>query len=174
MTWIVSKQSSQEELAERFRTLMAAPDLLQIPGAHDAMAALIAKKTGFSALYLSGAAYTASRGLPDLGIITSAEMAERVKDLVRSSDLPVLVDIDTGFGGVLNAARTAKEMYEARAAAVQMEDQRLPKKCGHLNGKQLVPIEEMAQKSKRSSGPRRLFLLLREQTPDSRKGWREH
>ncbi|AHC42828.1 MULTISPECIES: methylisocitrate lyase [Bacillus] len=146
MTWIVSKQSSQEELAERFRALMAAPDLLQIPGAHDAMAALIAKKTGFSALYLSGAAYTASRGLPDLGIITSAEMAERVKDLVRSSDLPVLVDIDTGFGGVLNAARTAKEMYEARAAAVQMEDQRLPKKCGHLNGKQLVPIEEMAQK----------------------------
>lgn len=105
MTWIVSRQSSQEELAERFRTQMTAPELLQIPGAHDAMAALIAKKTGFSALYLSGAAYTASRGLPDLGIITSAEMAERVKDLVRASDLPVLVDIDTGFGGVLNECR---------------------------------------------------------------------
>ncbi|MFH0347317.1 methylisocitrate lyase [Bacillus vallismortis] len=148
MSWIVNKQSSQEELAVRFRKLMSAPDILQIPGAHDGMAALLAKEAGFSAVYLSGAAYTASRGLPDLGIITSTEMAERAKDLVRAADLPLLVDIDTGFGGVLNAARTAREMLEARVAAVQIEDQQLPKKCGHLNGKQLVPIKEMAQKIK--------------------------
>lgn len=148
MSWIVNKQSSQEELAGRFRKLMSAPDILQIPGAHDGMAALLAKEAGFSAIYLSGAAYTASRGLPDLGIITSAEIAERAKDLVRAADLPLLVDIDTGFGGVLNVARTAREMLEARVAAVQIEDQQLPKKCGHLNGKQLVPIKEMAQKIK--------------------------
>ncbi|AKL85095.1 methylisocitrate lyase [Bacillus atrophaeus] len=148
MSWIVNQQSTQEELAQRFRSLMSAPGILQIPGAHDAMAALIAKQTGFSAIYLSGAAYTASRGLPDLGIVTSSEMAERAKDLVRAADLPLLVDIDTGFGGVLNAARTAREMLEARVAAVQIEDQQLPKKCGHLNGKQLVSAEEMAQKIK--------------------------
>ncbi|GEB34452.1 methylisocitrate lyase [Brevibacillus parabrevis] len=146
MAWIVDQPMTQKELAERLRSLMSAPDILQIPGAHDAMAAIVAKQAGFSALYLSGAAYTASRGLPDLGIVTSSETAERAKDLVRATNLPVLVDIDTGFGGVLNAARTAREMVEAHVAAVQIEDQQLPKKCGHLNGKQLVTTEEMAQK----------------------------
>ncbi|MFS8651781.1 MAG: methylisocitrate lyase [Caldibacillus sp.] len=146
MPWIVDHPRSQEELAQTFRQLMHDQAILQIPGAHDGMAALIAKNVGFKALYLSGGAYTASRGLPDLGIVTSNEMAERAKDLIRASNLPVLVDIDTGFGGVLNAARTAREMVEAGVAAVQIEDQQLPKKCGHLNGKQLVSAEEMAQK----------------------------
>ncbi|XCS09743.1 methylisocitrate lyase [Aeribacillus pallidus] len=148
MVWIVEKESIQEELADRFRTLMNAPEILQIPGAHDGMAALIARKAGFQALYLSGAAYTASQGLPDLGIVSSEEVARRAREIVRAADLPLLVDIDTGFGGVLNAARTAKEMAEARVAAVQIEDQDLPKKCGHLNGKKLVSVEEMMQKIK--------------------------
>ncbi|NRG44546.1 methylisocitrate lyase [Bacillus sp. CRN 9] len=148
MAWIVDKPKTQLELAQRFSELVSSPPILQIPGAHDAMAALVAKKAGFLALYLSGAAYTASRGLPDLGIVTSGELAERAKDIVRATNLPLLVDIDTGFGGVLNAARTAVEMEEAKVAAVQVEDQQLPKKCGHLNGKQLVTIEEMVQKIK--------------------------
>ncbi|TVZ75832.1 methylisocitrate lyase [Aeribacillus composti] len=148
MVWIVEKESTQEELADRFRTLMNAPEILQIPGAHDGMAALIARKAGFQALYLSGAAYTASQGLPDLGIVSSEEVARRAREIVRAADLPLLVDIDTGFGGVLNAARTAKEMAEARVAAVQIEDQDLPKKCGHLNGKKLVSVEEMMLKIK--------------------------
>ncbi|WP_312108089.1 methylisocitrate lyase [Brevibacillus reuszeri] len=146
MAWIVDQPCPQEELASKFRELVAAPEILRIPGAHDAMAALAAKQAGFSALYLSGAAYTASRGLPDLGIVTSAETAERARDLIRATNLPVLVDIDTGFGGVLQAARAAREMVEAGVAAVQIEDQLLPKKCGHLNGKQLVAPEEMVQK----------------------------
>ncbi len=146
MAWIVDQPSTQAELANRFKELMTAPDMMQIPGAHDAMAALVAKQAGFSALYLSGAAYTASLGLPDLGVITSAEVAQRARELVRATDLPVLVDIDTGFGGVLNVARTAREMWEANVAAVQLEDQQLPKKCGHLNGKKLVTTEEMVQK----------------------------
>lgn len=146
MAWIVDQPSSQETLAKKFRSLMQASGIVQIPGAHDAMAALIAKRAGFSALYLSGAAYTASRGLPDLGIVTSAEVADRARDLIRATDLPALVDTDTGFGGVLNVARTAREMVEAKVAAVQLEDQQLPKKCGHLNGKNLVTIEEMVQK----------------------------
>lgn len=146
MAWIVHQPSTQGELADRFRQLIKATSILQIPGAHDAMAGLIAKRTGFEALYLSGAAYTASRGLPDLGIVTSDEVAERARDIIRATDLPILVDIDTGFGGVLNVARTAREMQEAGVAAVQIEDQDLPKKCGHLNGKKLVTTEEMVQK----------------------------
>ncbi|WP_110926735.1 methylisocitrate lyase [Bacillus massiliglaciei] len=148
MVWIVDQPSTQEELAARFRKLMTGEEILQMPGAHDAMAALVAKQAGFSALYLSGAAYTASRGLPDLGLIHSTEVAERARDLVRAADLPVLADIDTGYGGYLNAARTAREMVEAHVAAVQLEDQQLPKKCGHLNGKQVIPADEMVQKIK--------------------------
>ncbi|HLR61991.1 MAG TPA: methylisocitrate lyase [Lentibacillus sp.] len=148
MAWIVDPSSTQEELAAQFKELIVGEDILQIPGSHDSMAALMAKKAGFQALYLSGGAYTASLGIPDLGMITSTEVAERAKELVRAANLPALVDIDTGFGGVLNVARTAAEMYEAKVAAVQIEDQQLPKKCGHLNGKRLVTKEEMAQKIK--------------------------
>ncbi|MEQ6378203.1 methylisocitrate lyase [Bacillaceae bacterium S4-13-56] len=146
MTWFIEKSSSQKELADTFLEMVMDPTILKIPGTHDGMAALIAKNVGFNALYLSGAAYTASKGLPDLGIIHSEEVAERARELIRATNLPVLVDIDTGFGGVLNVIKTAKEMVEARVAAVQIEDQDLPKKCGHLNGKKLIPTDEMVQK----------------------------
>ena len=146
MSWLIENPISQSQLSERFHQLMQAPEILQMPGAHDGLTAQIARNVGFGALYLSGAAYTASRGLPDLGIIYSDEVAQRARDLIRAANLPLLVDIDTGFGGVLNATRTAREMVEAGVAAVQIEDQELPKKCGHLNGKKLVSAEEMAQK----------------------------
>ncbi len=146
MSWLIEKPAPQFELSAQFYQLMTAPQILKMPGAHDGLAAQIARNVGFDALYLSGAAYTASRGLPDLGIIYSNEVADRARDLIRATNLPVFVDIDTGFGGVLNAARTAREMVEANVAAVQIEDQELPKKCGHLNGKKLVTAEEMAQK----------------------------
>jgi len=146
LAWLVEEQPSQEQLAKRFLERIQEPRILKIPGAHDGLTARIAKQAGFEAIYLSGAAYTASRGLPDLGIVYSNEVAERASDLVRASGLPVLVDIDTGYGGVLNVARTAKEMVEARVAAVQIEDQVMPKKCGHLNGKKLVEPSEMVEK----------------------------
>ncbi|MBM7632468.1 methylisocitrate lyase [Geomicrobium sediminis] len=148
MSWVVNEQSSQQQLAERFLKLVKEDSILQIPGAHDGMSALMAKKSGFEALYLSGAAYTASQGLPDVGFIYSNEIADRARELIRATDLPVLVDIDTGYGGVINVARAAKEMLEAGVAAVQIEDQALPKKCGHLNGKQLVSTEDMIAKIK--------------------------
>ncbi|MCF8566848.1 methylisocitrate lyase [Alicyclobacillus tolerans] len=146
MTWIVQPEVSQQGLAEAFRKHMTEEAIFQIPGAHDGLSAIIAKEVGFHGLYLSGAAYTASRGLPDLGMIYSNEVAAHARDLIRASALPLLVDIDTGYGGVLNVARTAREMVEAGVAAVQIEDQVLPKKCGHLNGKALVSTEEMMQK----------------------------
>lgn len=146
MSWLIEQERSQKELATKFRRLMSGEEVLKLPGTHDGMAARLAKQVGFKALYLSGAAYTASRGLPDLGIVSAEEVAERARDLIRATNLPLLVDVDTGFGGVLNVARTAKEMVEAKVAAIQMEDQDLPKKCGHLNGKNLVTTEEMVQK----------------------------
>lgn len=146
MTWIINEQSTQKELANEFLSLLSDKGIAKLPGAHDAMAGLVAKQTGFNALYLSGAAYTASKGLPDLGMIHSTEVAERAREIIRATNLPILVDIDTGFGGVLNVARTVREMVEAGVAAVQIEDQELPKKCGHLNGKKLVTKEEMVQK----------------------------
>ncbi|MEX2416422.1 MAG: methylisocitrate lyase [Paenibacillaceae bacterium] len=146
MSWLVNDEFSQQELADQFKARMQTGEILRMPGTHDAMSALIAKRTGFEALYLSGAAYTASRGLPDLGIISSEEVARHARDLIRAAQIPFLVDIDTGFGGVLNVARTAREMVEAKVAAVQLEDQQLPKKCGHLNGKSLISPEEMVQK----------------------------
>ncbi|HET7627930.1 MAG TPA: isocitrate lyase/phosphoenolpyruvate mutase family protein, partial [Bacillales bacterium] len=109
MSWLINQPKSQMELAGTFRKLMNHNDILKIPGAHDGMSALVAKQAGFEALYLSGAAYTASRGLPDLGVISSTEMAERAREIVRAAGLPLLVDIDTGYGGVLNVARTARE-----------------------------------------------------------------
>lgn len=145
MAWLLQKESPQRELAERFRQLVKRGPVV-LPGAHDALSALIAQRVGFEALYLSGAAYTASRGLPDLGLVTSQELAERARDIVRATDLPLIVDIDTGFGGVLNVARTGREMVEARVAGVQIEDQEMPKKCGHLSGKSLVTADEMVQK----------------------------
>lgn len=148
MTWLVEKQYSQEQLAETFINLAKSQSITKIAGAHDGMAGLIARNTGFEALYLSGAALTASKGLPDLGIITLDEVANRAQEIIRATNLPLLVDIDTGFGGILNVARTARELYERRVAAVQIEDQDLPKKCGHLNGKSLISTEEMVQKIK--------------------------
>lgn len=146
MSWLLEQAPDQKQLADQFKQLITSGNIVKMPGAHDGLAARIAKQFQFEALYLSGAAYTASRGLPDLGLIYSNEVAERAREIIRASGLPLLVDIDTGFGGVLNVIRTAKEMVEAGVAAVQIEDQDLPKKCGHLNGKKLIPAEEMMQK----------------------------
>lgn len=147
MAWLNEPEVVQSELAAQFLSAIPSREgLLPVPGAYDALTGLLAREAGFSVLYLSGAAYTASRGLPDLGMITVTEMAERARDIVRATRLPLIVDIDTGYGGVLDVARTAREMTEAKVAAVQMEDQELPKKCGHLNGKRIIPTEEMVQK----------------------------
>lgn len=162
MSWLIEEEPSQVELASEWRRLVETGPILQIPGTHDGMAARMAKQAKFQAIYLSGAAYTASRGLPDLGLIYSNEVAERARELVRASGLPLLVDIDTGYGGVLNVARTAKEMVEAKVAAVQIEDQEMPKKCGHLSGKKLISTEDMCQKIRmlKSVSPT-LYVLAR-------------
>ncbi len=146
MTWLVERDRDPRPAGARLAELIGRPRILRIPGAHNPLAAVLARKAGFEALYLSGAALTASLALPDLGVVTLSELVFFTRAIVRASGLPLVVDGDTGFGEALNVARTVAELEEAGAAAVQLEDQILPKKCGHLSDKRLAPAGEMARK----------------------------
>lgn len=162
MTYLVAADLPSGPAGERFRSLLGRPGILQIPGAHNGMAALQAKATGFEALYLSGAAMTAQMGLPDLGIITIDEVCFFIRQVVRAAGLPVLVDGDTGYGEVLNVMHMVRSFEDAGAAAVHIEDQLLPKKCGHLNDKKLADPHEMAAKVAAAAKARRhLFVIAR-------------
>ncbi|MBB6191236.1 methylisocitrate lyase [Sphingobium wenxiniae] len=146
MPYLIADDRPDESAGRRFRALLDRPQILQLPGAHNGQAALQAKAAGFEGLYLSGAAMTASMGLPDLGIITVDEVAFFIRQIVRSSGLPLLVDGDTGYGEALNVMHMIRAFEEAGAGAVHLEDQILPKKCGHLNGKKLADAHDMAAK----------------------------
>lgn len=147
---------------QRFRALVQDGGILQLPGTHNGMAALQAKAAGFEALYLSGAAMTASMGLPDLGIITVDEVAFFIRQIARASGLPILVDGDTGYGEALNVMHMVRCFEDAGAGAVHIEDQLLPKKCGHLNDKKLADARDMAAKVAAAARARRhLYLIAR-------------
>jgi methylisocitrate lyase len=162
MPYLIGTESQASPAGERFRALVEAGGILRMPGAHNGMAALQAKAAGFKALYLSGAAMTASMGLPDLGIITVDEVAFFIRQIVRASGLPVLVDGDTGYGEALNVMHMVRVFEEAGAAAVQIEDQLLPKKCGHLNDKKLADAQDMAAKVAAARRARRhLYIIAR-------------
>jgi len=120
---------------------------VQIPGAFNALAARAIEKAGFDVIYVSGAGMSnAEFGLPDVGLTTMTEAVEHARRIVNATTVPVVVDADTGFGDAINAARTVAEMERAGVSAVHLEDQVLPKKCGHLDGKSLVSADEMVQK----------------------------
>ena len=162
MPYLVAADLPTEPAGARFRALLERPGILQLPGAHNGMAALQAKAAGFDGLYLSGAAMTASMGLPDLGIITVEEACFFIRQLARSSGLPVLADGDTGYGEALNVMHMVRSFEDAGAAAVHIEDQILPKKCGHLNNKKLADAHDMAAKVAAAAKARRhLFIVAR-------------
>ncbi len=144
--WIAPTTPRPDAPGERFARLLEQPGIVAAPGAHDALSALLAKRAGFKCLYISGAALTASMGLPDLGVISLDELVSSTRRIARATGLPLIVDGDTGYGETLNVMRLVRELEDAGAAAVQIEDQVMPKKCGHLNDKQLVPADEMARK----------------------------
>jgi methylisocitrate lyase len=146
MTWLTKNDRDPRPAGDRLAELWARPGIVRLPGAHDPLAALLAQRAGFEALYLSGAAVTASLALPDLGILTLDELTFFTRSICRAVDLPLLVDGDTGYGEALNVMRLVRELEDAGAAAVQLEDQELPKKCGHLSDKRLVGAEDMARK----------------------------
>ena len=162
MPYLVAADLPDAPAGQRFRALIDRGGILKLPGAHNGMAAIQARKAGFQGLYLSGAAMTASMGLPDLGIITVDEVAFFIRQVARSSGLPVLVDGDTGYGEALNVMHMVRTFEEAGAGAVHIEDQLLPKKCGHLNDKKLADAHDMAAKVAAAARARRhLYLIAR-------------
>jgi methylisocitrate lyase len=133
----------------RFRAALSAEKPLQIVGVINAYAALLAERAGFRAIYLSGGGVSAaSLGVPDLGIITLEDVLVDVRRITDASTLPLLVDVDTGFGSAFNIARTVHSLIKAGAAAMHIEDQVQAKRCGHRPGKELVPVEEMLDRLK--------------------------
>lgn len=141
--------STNESAGARFRAALAAEKPLQIAGTINAYTALLARRAGFKAIYLSGAGVAnASFGLPDLGITMLNDVVEDARRITGAVDLPLLVDIDTGWGSAFNIARTIKEMIRAGVACVHLEDQVQAKRCGHRPGKALVSTEEMVDRIK--------------------------
>lgn len=138
---------------------------IPVPGAFNALVARMIEDMGFEAAYLSGGAFSAGElALPDIGLFTLSELAEQTARLTRSAAIPIIVDADTGFGEAVNVERTVVELEAAGAAAIQLEDQRLPKRCGHLSGKTLVPADEMCAKLRAAASARRdpdLVLVAR-------------
>jgi 2-methylisocitrate lyase-like PEP mutase family enzyme len=131
----------------QLRKLIARPGALMAPGVADALNARLVRRHGFEAVYMTGAGTTAVRlGMPDVGLLTMTEMVDNAARIAEASGLPVIADADTGYGGVLNVRRTVRAYERAGVAAIHIEDQEMPKRCGHLMGKQLVPVEEMQAK----------------------------
>ncbi len=154
------RQRSGAHPSTRLRELLAKRDVVVAPGVFDPISALLAESVGFEAIYLSGAALTGSLAMPDLGIITFSEVLEAVRRIYEVTELPLIVDTDTGFGEPLNVYRTVKELEEAGAAAVQIEDQVMPKKCGHLSGKSVVQPDDMVKKVMAAVEARRKDMVI--------------
>jgi methylisocitrate lyase len=157
--------TSASSPGKRFRDALAANKPLQIVGAINAYSALMADKTGHQALYLSGAGVAnASFGLPDLGMTTMNDVAEDARRITSATDLPLLVDIDTGWGGAFNIARTIRDMERAGVAAIHIEDQVAQKRCGHRPNKEIVSEQEMVDRIKAATDARlddQFFIMAR-------------
>jgi methylisocitrate lyase len=160
MPYLIADDLPPLPAGERFAQLLRAGSILQMPGAYNGLAARQAADQGFKALYLSGAAMSASMGLPDLGILTVDDVSFFIRQIVRSSGLPLLVDGDTGYGEALNVMHMVRAFEDAGAAAVHIEDQQLPKKCGHLNDKQLIAPQDMAAKISAARKARRHLRII--------------
>ena len=132
---------SQVTAAEKrrlFRERLNTGELLRFPGAFNPLSARLIEQKGFEGVYISGAVLSADLGLPDIGLTTLTEVAGRGKQIARMTDLPTLIDADTGFGEPMNVARTVQEMEDAGLSGMHIEDQINPKRCGHLDGKSVV------------------------------------
>jgi 2,3-dimethylmalate lyase len=139
----------------RLRRLLADPKILIAPGAYDGTGARLISALGFQALYMSGFETSASMlGQPDVGYLTATQMADRVAALTDIVDLPLIADGDTGYGNPLNVRRMVREYERASAAALHIEDQTFPKRCGHLPGRDVIPVNDMVQKIKAAVGAR--------------------
>ena len=150
--------------SKKMRELLAGEEIVVIPGAHDALTAKIIANAGFSAVYMTGYGQAASHlGVPDVGLITQTEMFARASNIVEAVydfGIPVFADADTGFGNAINTMRTIRLYENAGVAAIQLEDQVAPKKCGHMTGRQVIPAEEMVGKIKAAVDARRNDIVI--------------
>ncbi|MCT4632854.1 MAG: isocitrate lyase/PEP mutase family protein [Firmicutes bacterium] len=149
----------------KLRELIKNKEILVAPGAHDALTARVIEKTGFNAVYMTGYGQAASAlGKPDIGLLSMTEMLDRARKLVSAVDIPVIADADTGFGNAITVMRTVEEYEAAGVAAIQLEDQVAPKRCGHMVGRKVIPMEEMVGKIKAAKAARKdpdLMIIAR-------------
>ena len=159
----------------RLRMLLAGPDMLVAPGAYDGITARLIEQAGFSALYMTGAGTSASFGLPDYGLLTMTEMVGNAARITAATTLPLIADGDTGYGTELNVVRTVQEHERAGTAGIHIEDQVSPKRCGHLEGKELVSREEFTAKIRAAVATRRDpdFLVIARTDARSVMGFEE-
>jgi 2-methylisocitrate lyase-like PEP mutase family enzyme len=129
--------------------------MLIAPGAYDGIGARLIEQGGFAAVYMTGAGTSAARGYPDFGLLTMSEMVENAAVMARSIDIPLIADADTGYGNELNVTRTVREFESRGIAAIHIEDQVAPKRCGHLDGKEVVSCEEFVSKIRAAAEARR-------------------
>ena len=128
---------------------------MRFPGAFNPLSAMLIERHGFEGVYISGAVISASLGLPDVGLTTLSEVAVRGHEIARTTGVPTLIDADTGFGEPLNAARTVQVLEELGLSGCHIEDQVNPKRCGHLDGKEVVPADEMRRRIRAAADARR-------------------
>jgi 2,3-dimethylmalate lyase len=147
----------------RLRDLLARPEPLVAPGAYDALSARLVEQAGFDVVYMTGFGTTASlAGRPDVGLLTGTEMVDNARRIAAAVDVPVIADADTGYGNAINVVRTVQAYEQAGVAGIHLEDQVMPKKCGHMSGKAVIPADEMAGKIRAAVEARRDpdFLLI--------------
>ncbi len=143
------------QAATQFRALLRGDAMIVAPGAYDALSALCIQQAGFGALYMTGSGTAAALGFPDIGLVTMSEMVENAARIARSVNIPLIADADTGYGNALNVTRTVREYESRNVAGIHIEDQVTPKRCGHLDGKEIVPRAEFVSKIRAAVQARR-------------------
>ncbi len=158
---LFTTKSASEKRAD-FRAALRTGKLLRFPGAFSPLVALLIERMGFEGVYISGAVLSADLALPDIGLTTLSEVTQRGRAIARVTALPAIIDADTGFGEPINAARTVQEFEELGLCGCHFEDQHNPKRCGHLDNKALVPVEDMIKKIRAAVSARRdkNFLII--------------
>lgn len=142
-------------LSTRLRRMLDEPEIIVLPGAYDALTARLAQRVGFDACFTTGFGFAATvLGMPDFGLLTMSETMDRVRHVVRAIDIPLVADMDTGYGNALNTIRTVRECVSLGVAGIILEDQEWPKKCGHFEGKRVIPAEEQAAKLRAAADAR--------------------
>src|SRR5499427_9314134 len=141
--------------ASRFRALLQRDGMVVAPGAYDCITAKLIEQAGFAAVYMTGAGTAAILGYPDFGLVTMSEMVANAQRIAAAVELPVIADADTGYGNELNVFRTVREYEKSGVAGLHIEDQEFPKKCGHLEGKQVIPRDEYTAKIRAAAAARR-------------------